>query len=136
MNYKICSILLVCVLFVSGCSPTQKIAAEAMQRGIDTEHTIVVDLSTLAKQSILNRFAAEAKLAAAAGDESAAQKVVERLVTEWDRIGWLEIQHERARSMVRIGQVYIWSQKGIFTIIKEEWDEAKKTADENKTESK
>lgn len=114
-----------------GCTaPSQRVAADALQRGVDQEHSIVSDLSTIAKQSAVDNGVAEARTAAANGNADAAQAAVEKAVSQFDKIGWLQIQHERARSMIRVAQTYIWSQKGIFDIMVKEFEEAKNRAEQ------
>lgn len=120
-------------MLISCTAPTQRIASVAIQRGVEQEHNIINDLSVIAKQSAVDKGVAEARAAAIAGDADAAQSAVEKAVTQFDKIGWLQIQHERARSLIRFGQVYIWSQKGIFDLMVDEFKEAKNRANSNKT---
>lgn len=128
--------LIVCViLFMTGCtSPSQRIAVTAIQRGADQEHAIVIDLATMAKQSAVDNGVAQVKQAVAAQDANAAQAAVEKAVTQFDKIAWLQIQHERARSMIRLAQNYIWAQEGIFDILAKEVQQSIENAKEKTPE--
>lgn len=126
---RIWFIVPVLVLFVGCTMPSQRIAAEAIDRGAKQEHNIITDLTKIAKQSAVDNGVAKARAAAASNNPDAAQAAVQEAVTQFDKIAWLQIQHERARSLIRVGQSYIWSQKGIFDIMVEEFQEAKKRSD-------
>jgi len=115
---------------IAGCTaPTQPIAAESLRIGIQQEHTVVTDLANIAKQSAVDQGVAKARAAAEQSNPDSAQSAVEEAVTQFDKVGWLLIQHERARSMLRFGQMYVWSQKGVFDIIVDDFKEAKQRSD-------
>ena len=116
-------------MFVVGCTtPTQRIASQSLQRGVDQQHTVFYDMSRIARQELLNAGAAAAVIAAENQDATAAQAVVKEVFDKMNNIDWLHIQWERSRTLVRMGQQYIWSQQGVFDILKKEWEEAAKRA--------
>lgn len=113
-----------------GCtSPTQPIAERALDAGTKQEHTIISDLAAIAKQSAVDKGVADAIAAVKNQDVDAAKTAVENAVTQFDKIGWLQIQHERARALLRMGQTFVWSQEGIFDIMIGEFQESKKRSD-------
>lgn len=119
-----------CCFIGFGCtSPTQRIAAHSLQRGVKQEADIVYDLSTLAKQQTVDAGVAKALLAVQDQDADAARDAVENTANTFNKIGWLQIQHERSIGLIRMGQVYVWSQEGIFDILVREGVEAKKRSD-------
>ncbi|KKM63990.1 hypothetical protein LCGC14_1505930 [marine sediment metagenome] len=123
------SIIAICLMFVVGCTtPTQRIASQSLQRGVDQQHTVFYDMSRIARQELLNAGAAAAVIAAENQDATAAQAVVKEVFDKMNNIDWLHIQWERSRTLVRMGQQYIWSQQGVFDILKKEWEEAAKRA--------
>lgn len=132
-NKLIFSCVILSLLAISCTSPTQRLAAYSMKRGIEQESSIVLDLSTLAKQQAVDHGVASVKLALAKQDEAAAKAAVENTANTFNKIGWLQIQHERALSLLRTGQMYIWSQEGIIDILIKEGGEAKKKSDAKKT---
>ncbi len=127
MKFKMISVLLLSLTLISfGCTPsTQVIAQSAQERGMHQEHRVVMDLSTMAWQQALDATVADVRDAVVAGSEGDAQKAVEKFATKLDKIAWLEVQHERAQSLLRIGQRFIYEQKSIVRILYEEWKEAK-----------
>jgi len=117
-------------LFVSGCTaPTQRIAAAALSRGIEQDKSIVTDLVKMNKQHIGERYLDEVKRAVIASDGAAAEAAYIAALNEYNKISWLQIQHERTRALFLIGVRYINEQQGIVDILKEEYNEAKATAE-------
>lgn len=126
MKY-ICSTLLILLM---GCtSSTQRIAEHSMQLGMRQEHSIVQDLATIAKQYAVDKAVSKARSAAENGDTEAAQVAIQDLATNFDAIGWLQIQHERARGVLNLAQQYILSQQGILDIMWREYKQAKVLSD-------
>ncbi len=127
---KILTLVCVLALSVAGCtSPSQKIAAVAVQRGMEHTSNIVYDLATEARQSAIDIGVLEVKLAVANQDEKAAVDAVEKAFNKANRIGWLQVELEKAKSYLRIGQMYIWSQQGVLDIIYRDFKKAKAAAD-------
>ena len=125
MKIKVISALLLLALFNFGCTPsTQPIAQDAQKRGMEQEHKVVMDLSTMATQQALDATVAAVRGAVTAGDGDGAQKMVEKFANKLGKISWLKVQHERAQSLLRTGQRFIYEQKSIFTILIDEWKEA------------
>jgi len=119
------------LVVLAGCTaPTQPLAAQSLQVGADQEHSIVYDLATMARQSATNVGVAEAQAAALASDPELAKKAVEKAVSEFDKVLYLLVQHERARALIRVGQRFVWEQKGVVNIMIDEFKEAKKRSDE------
>lgn len=132
-NRTLFTLALASLVAFAGCTaPTQRIAADAIQRGVNQEHSIVQDLSTMAKQSAVDTGVASARVAAASGNADGAQAAVEKVANDFEKVGWLQIQHERARNMIRFGQMYVWSQQGIFDLMVKDLKTAKQNADANK----
>lgn len=122
-------VFVVGLIAMAGCTmPTQRIAADSLQRGIAHENSIVYDLSNIAKQAATDKGVAAAKAAAIQGSVTGAQSAVETALSEFEQVCWLQIQHERARALMRVGQRYIWSQEGIVDVLLKEFDEAKANA--------
>lgn len=112
---------LLLAFFVAGCTtPSQKIASVSLERGMDQIADIKDDLSTLAKQQTLDLGVAKVRSAAAAGDKDLAESVLTESFNTLNRIGWLEIEFEKAKSYFRIGQIYIASQKGAMDLLYED----------------
>lgn len=125
--------LLILVLLCAGSctAPTQPIASSALDRGVHQQITIVDDLLTSARQAATEQAVAEARAAAMSQSPDAAQAAVQKALTEFDKLTWLQIQHERALTLIRVGQRFVWSQKGIFDIWSDELSTAKKNVDMN-----
>jgi len=122
--------ILIPVMFMSfllvGCtSPTQRLAAKSLSEGVDQSHSVFYDMSRIARQKILNAGAIAAADAAAAGDTARAQAVVKDVFDQMNTIDWLHIQWERSRALIRIGQSYIWEQKGVLDILIKELRQSK-----------
>lgn len=119
-------------VFAQGCTaPTQPIAQESFRLGIQQEHTIISDLSLISKQYAVDKAVADARAAAAKNDLDAVQMAVEKLASDFETVSWLQIQHERARAVMRVAQQYIWEQKGIFDVMKKEIEQASKITEHN-----
>lgn len=128
---------LLLAVFSSGCTtPSNKIADEAFKRGSATESSIIVDLTTLAMQAVVDKQALAARTAAAVGNADAAAKAVTDMATAADKIFWLAYkQHARAKEMQRIAQRYIWEQRGWWSVLSEDFTNAKKQVDERRAGS-
>ena len=112
-----------------GCtSPTQRFAERSLQLGVTQQHSVYYDMSRIARQEILNNGAAAVVVAADNQDATAAQAVVKDVFDKMGDVDKLNIQWERARALVRIGQQFVWSQQGILDIMKKEFDTASKRA--------
>jgi hypothetical protein len=130
MKKALITVACVLALFAVGCtSPTQKIAAVSTERGMEHINNIVDDLSTQAKQYALDAGVAAVKQAVANQDEAAAVAAVEGSFNECNKIGWLQIEYEKAKSYLRLSQMYIWSQQGIFDVMYKGFEKAKAAAD-------
>jgi len=122
--------------FVAGCTgPTQKYAVEFLDRGRATDRTVVVDLVSQAEQSILDKNAAVAAVAATNGDAAAAQKAVLDTVNELRKVHWLHTQHERAQSAYMMVDMYLYSQVGVGNLIWKDLVEAKRASDAKDAET-
>lgn len=114
------------VLCFVGCSaPTQRVAENAMTVGLSQQRSIVHDLVNMAKQNAVNDATSTAIEAVRNGDESAVRDSVEGLANQFQKIGWLEIQHERSIAILRLAQQYIWQQQGVLDIYSREFQSAK-----------
>ncbi len=137
--------LAICSIGLLGCtSPTQRLAAEALTRGVAHTHNIVYDLANEAKQAAtdaaddgVRQAVRDAVTAANNGDvpgiqeaEDRAAAIANKAFNKCNRINWLQIQWERARAYIRLGQTYVWSQKGVFDITFEELKKAKQQSDQ------
>ena len=115
------------LVFTVGCTtPTQRIAIQALSRGVSQAESVKNDLSKQLRQEILNSGAAQVALAAEKQDVAAAQVVVKSVFDKMNQVLWLHEQWERSRALMRMGQQYIEEQQGILDIIKKEWDEARR----------
>ena len=126
---KICFLMSIFLCLGACTPPSQRIASDSLQRGISHGHSIITDLANMAKQSTVNQGVAEARAAVLTANEQAAQDAVQNTVSQWDKISWLQIQWERARGLMRVGQQFVWTQKGIFNLIVDEFKEAKARRD-------
>lgn len=114
------------IVFLIGCTaPTQPIASKSLSEGINQAHSVFYDMSRIARQEILNSGAADAAKYAKEGNAEQAQLVVKRVFDQMNNVDWLHIQWERSRALVRIGQEFIWGQKGILDIVVDDWEKAK-----------
>ena len=125
---------LLSLLSLFGCSRTQIVAAKAMEEGLNHAHQVYVNTSDMTKQFILNDGAAKAALAAQAGDVAAAHAAIQEVFDNMQNLGYLNIQWERARALLRTPQEYIWSRRSIFSILHSDLKKAKKRADEKRSE--
>lgn len=125
-------ILMVSLLLCTGCSQTQLGAAQAMEDGLNHAHKVYVNTSDMTKQFILNSGAAQAAKAAAAGDVAAAHASIQFVFDSMQNLGYLNVQWERARALLRTPQEYIWARKHIFQILNSDLKEAKKRADDKR----
>lgn len=127
---RLINLAIVSCLLITGCtSATQPFAVKAMERHLDQEQTIIYDLTRKGEQLSLDKAAAEMTVAVKSGDEKAAHKILESTANDMRLFGWYKVQAERSRSMARVAQTYIWSQKGILNILADEWSEAKAQSD-------
>lgn len=117
------------ILFIGCTSPTQRIASHSLKRGMQQDADIVYDLSQLAKQQAVDKGVVKAKTGLDTHDDAMVRAAVEETANTFNKIGWLQIQHERAVALSRIAQMYIDSQQGIVDILIKEADEAKKRSD-------
>jgi len=124
------NLMVVCIFaFIMGCtSPSQKIAAESTKRGMEHVGNITYDLATEAKQSAVDMGVLEVKNAVAAQDEAAAVAALEKAFNKCNRIGWLQVELEKAKSYMRLSQMYIWSQQGVLDIMHREFKKAEAAA--------
>lgn len=121
---------IVALLTVGCTSPTQKLAAVAMDRGMNHIADIEHDMSTLAKQQTLDLGVAEVKAAASASDPVAAEAALTKSFNTLNKIGWLQIEFEKAKSYIRLSQIYISSQQGVLDLLYRDFQKAKAAADE------
>ena len=123
-------VLIISLSLLVGCTaPTQPIADQAMSVGIAQAHSIVMDLIRLQMQRIGDSAIQSVRGAASSQDPDAAQAIVVSVMTDVQKVQYLQQQHERARALMRIGQQYIWEQKGIVNILIDEFQEAKEKVD-------
>jgi hypothetical protein len=130
-KFTIFSIVLIGVFIVGCTSPTQRIAQHSMEIGFKQEDSIVLDLSNMAKQFALDKAVAQARNGCEGGDLDAVQVSVQNFADNFEKITWLQLQHERARRVLGISQEYIISQQGILDIMLREYREAEKIAAED-----
>jgi len=133
MSKKLIAIFMIVPLL--GCTtPSQPIASKALSEGINQAHSVFYDMSRIARQEVLNAGAEAVAQAAEAQDPVAAQMVLKSVFDKMNKIDWLHVQWERSRAFVRIGQSFVWGQKGLFDILIKEWDKAKENYDKKKAE--
>ena len=131
------SVFLVGWLILIGCStPTQRVAANAMTVGLRQQRSIVNDLVNIAKQGAVDKAIADAVKSVRDGNENAAQLSIETLANQFQKISWLEVQHERAVAVLRLAQQYIWQQQGVLDIYSREFQAAKEAVDNAKSDNK
>jgi hypothetical protein len=92
-------------------------------------NNIVSDLATQAKQNALNTGVEKAKKAVADQDEAAAVAAVEGAFNDCNKISWLQIEFEKAKSYIRLSQMYIWSQQGFLDLVYKGYQKAQDAAD-------
>jgi hypothetical protein len=111
------------VVTLAGCTqPTQPIAAQALQLAMKNDDAHVLDLARIAKQGILERGVLATKAATRPADE-----VLTTTTNDLEQVSWLQLQHERNRSLCLLVKLYIDSQKGVLDIW---WGEAKESVAE------
>jgi hypothetical protein len=116
----------ICISLWGCTSPTTLVAITAMERGVEQNRLIISDFAKLAKQATIDRAASDVLAAFDKGDKPEAIKVVSRLATEWDKIGWLEKESIKVRwGLLGLVEQYLYQQKGILNILFEEWSNAK-----------
>ena len=71
----------------------------------------------------------DVRRAVKAQDETAAVAATTKTFNDCNKINWFQIQYERARSELRVAQMYIQSQEGILDIWYNELKAAKAEAD-------
>jgi hypothetical protein len=126
--------VLIC-LFSFGCTtPLQKVAIESSKRGLEQTNTIVYDLATEAKQSAIDTGRSQIIAAVASHDEAAAIAALETAFNKCNRISWLQIEYEKAKSYVRLSQQYIWSQQGFFDLMLKEFSAAKTSVEQSNSQ--
>jgi hypothetical protein len=121
-------------LFAGCTAPTQPIAVQALDIGTKQAHNVFYDMSRIARQNVLDRGGDAAQSAAEAGDAQAARQAVKDTFDSMNTIDWLHIQWERSRAFIRIGQQYVWEQKGIANLMAEEIQKAMDDAEKNREE--
>ena len=115
----------VSALFIGGCtSPTQKVAIEAMRRGLTTTDQIHEKLADMAWQNALNGSWTELEAAIDSDDKAAAAAALEKFSDIASDVRFLDIQYERARAMLRVPLQYIYEQQGIVDLW---WEDIKKS---------
>ena len=117
-------------MFIGCTAPTQRIAERSMSVAMHYDSTIVDDLSNLAKQQALD--ASSKEIEAAFKDQSVdkAKLAATNLANTWESVGFLQLQNEKKRALFRIGQQFIFEQRGVLDIMIEELDASnKKSAD-------
>lgn len=110
------------LLALSGCGQFRNAAIASMELASRTNRTVVTDLSNIGKQQSLNNASAKIETAQ---DATARQKVLEEMANTWEKIGWLQIQHERAESLNRMAKVYVWSRESWLSLFIREIQEAR-----------
>lgn len=99
------------LIVILGCtSPTQKIANKSLEIASKQHDSIVVDLSKIAKQKILDAMI----------DAKGDSETITELFNENEKVVFLQIQNERANALIRLTQLYIGSQQGILDIVSKE----------------
>lgn len=127
----------VCITLTTGCGKTNKIASEAFDRANAQEQSIINDLYALSDQLITDKYTAKARVAAAAQDGDAAAGAVLGALDDHDKLTWLvRDQHLKTRMMYMIPQRYIWSKRGLVSIMVEDWKEAQKRLEVEKAVDK
>jgi len=129
MKKKIIPFVALLLLVGTGCSQTQLVASQAMEDGLNHAHKVYVNTSDMAKQLILNNGADKAAAAAQAGNIQEAHAAIQFVFDHMQNLGYLNIQWERARALLRTPQEYIWSRKHILQILHSDLEEAKSRAD-------
>lgn len=107
------------VMFVSGCTTaSNKIANRAMEEGTRHVDNVVADLEQFGIQKLVDFYARMARDAAASGDANAAAAAVTGAVSDMDLVTSLSRrQYLLARSLVGIGRMYVWENRGILDVL-------------------
>lgn len=129
-NYMIISAIFSMVVMLGCTSPTQPIAADALSRGVSGFNKTFDDMGRVAKQEILNSTAGKVNSAVEKQDPKSAAAALREGFNKRDDIEWLYIQKERSMSLIRIGQEFVWAQKGILNIMWDDWQKAKENTEE------
>lgn len=113
------------LMALAGCTqPSQPIARQALTLSMQADDTHVLDLSRGWKHEALERGALALKAATRPAEE-----VLTDTANTWERIGWLQIQHERKQACTRIALYYIDTQEGVLNILwrrlKAAWSESR-----------
>ncbi len=111
---------------LSGCGQFRNATIASMELASETNRAVVTDLSTIGKQQALNNAAAKIELAQDTADR---QKVLEDMANTLEKIGWLQIQHERAESLNRMAKIYVWSRESWLSLFVREIQEARVEAE-------
>lgn len=136
LNFSKCVLLVCFVVAVTGCTaPSQPLARKALMLAREQQRTIIADLSNISKQRIVDRAVFQVRKFVEEGNSVEAQIAVEKMASDFDKISWLQSQHERAESLLRLAQFYIDSRQGILNILSKEYEEYKKTLGETNDNS-
>lgn len=136
--YKTCLLIMLSVLLsLAGCtSKANNIADQAFARASANTDSIVYDLYTGYTQLAVDHYAGMARAAAKSGNEDAAAQAVTGFATEYDKITWLaRTQYERSKAMYLIARRYIWQQRGWWSVLAEDWKNAKEAEAADKAET-
>lgn len=122
------SVTLAALLLLGGCTtPSNKIADEALARGLRHTDGVVTDLANQSRYYIAQYHLERIK--AAKGDEALVTQEVNKLVNTIIRVDWLAMDvYNKAREYTRSGQRYIWEQRGILDLLLEDFKTAKQRA--------
>ena len=99
-------------------APTQKHAEAALAIQNQQYATIHEDLTAIAKQALVDKGVAIARLAAVEGNADMAQENVEKFVNKLEQIDWLNAEFLKTRwGPTALVQNYVWTQQGILDIL-------------------
>ena len=121
-------LILIPLLLVAGggCSQANRAADNAHQLAWSKTDAVVLNLWNEARQLAVDKYAEQARLAAAAGDAGAAEAAVLGAIDTIDRLTYeSRYNYQRARWVGSLARLYILSERNFFTLIYEQYLEAK-----------
>lgn len=121
------AVMVLVALVAAGCtSPTQPAAERDLQVAARQFNTITYDLALKAKyNAMMNAL----QVVRTSEDAAAREKAVLAMSDQYQEVEFLLVQAERAQGLLRSGREWVRAQRGIFTVLLEDFKEAKKRAD-------
>lgn len=126
---KYTAIMMTVVLLVGfiGCtSPTQPSAERDLQVASEKFDTIVYDMALRAKRAEIRRVIS---IIQESNDPKEREKAVVEMSDTYAEVEFLLIQAERAQGLMRSGREWVRAQRGVFSVLFEEYKESKARAE-------